>query len=261
MRLAFLKRQIIVLALSMLGLAFFAPDAFAELTAKANHDNVEINLNYHGSSVSVSGQCDPGADLFIKVTATGSEQKLMRKDRVGGALWMNVEEITFEDTPGFYYLRGTRAPVDALSPQALLDNSIGYVALEKNAQLKPVADEETKQVLFDEFVKYKESKHLYNESVGGIDLKQDGNGPSYYTLFDWPYQAPPGQYDITVYESRGGQVIDTATAQLTVDETGVVKTLDDMATQNSALYGAAAVAVALVAGFAVGMIFKGGGAH
>ena len=32
----------------------------------------------------------------------------MRKDKEAGMLWMNVEEIKFENARGFYFLRSTK---------------------------------------------------------------------------------------------------------------------------------------------------------
>ncbi len=43
--------------------------ASAMLTAKANHDHITIDFFYHGSSVSVRGESDPGVDLVIKMTS------------------------------------------------------------------------------------------------------------------------------------------------------------------------------------------------
>jgi hypothetical protein len=61
---------------------------------------------------------------------------------------------------------------------------------------------------------------------------------------------------------RDGRVAERAQASFTVARTGVVAWLSDMAFNRAALYGIMAVVIAIIAGFAVGMIFKkGGGAH
>jgi hypothetical protein len=118
------------------------------------------------------------------------------------------------------------------------------------------------RVLFGDFIKYKESKKLFSESVGDIDIKPENGVQSYYTELDWPYQVPPGKYQVMVYAVKDGEVVDTAETEVVVEKTGTVKTLADMAGENGALYGAAAIGVAVIAGFGVGVIFKkGGGAH
>ena len=252
-----------VIALTLaLGLAIFAPSAMAELTAKANHDDIKINYNYHGSTVSVSGVVDPGVDLIIKLASENGHEKLMRKDREAGIVWMNVEELKFDDVPGVYFLHSTKDPNDLLSARQLAANGLGYQGLKENARITPEPSADLKTTLFDEFIKYKESGGIYGQSVGGIDFAPtDNGGQSYYTLFQWPYQAPPGDYIATVYEIRDGQIVDTSTSAVKVEEEGTVKTLTDMAQNNGALYGTAAVGIALTAGFGVGLVFKGGGSH
>ena len=55
------------------------------LTAKANHDHITIDFFYHGSTVSVRGESDPGMDLVIKITSPEGHQVLKQKGKVGGA--------------------------------------------------------------------------------------------------------------------------------------------------------------------------------
>lgn len=245
-----------------LALLTFVPSAWAELTARANHDRVDIHLNYHGSTVSVSGSYDPGTDLILTISNAGTNEHLMLKDKIGGFIWMNKDKLSFEGVPEVYLQRSTKAPSDLLDMAQLRANGIGYEAIKANAEVDPVADPEKKATLMEHFVSYKEAKNLYERSVGDIELKSDGDQPTYFTEFDWPYQVPPGEYKVMAYEVKDGQLVAAAESGVTVEEAGVVKILADMATNNSAVYGIAAIAVALAAGFGVGMIFKkGGGAH
>jgi len=81
-------------------------------------------------------------------------------------------------------------------------------------------------------------------------------------LTQWPYQAAPGAYTVTVYAVKNGKVVETAESQVTVQQVGMVKSLATMAKNRAAIYGFLSIGIALGAGFGVGMIFrKGGGAH
>ena len=259
-----LTRTIILLVAVSAGLAFFAPSAFAALTAKANHDNVQMSLGYHGSTVSVSGISDPNVDLILTLTASSgnAQEKLMRKDKEVGFLWMNVEQLTLDNVPPVYFVRSTKPLDQLLDPATLKTENLGYAAVESNISLSPKQTPDKQQSLLLDFIKYKESLNVYSQSVGDVDMKPDpSGGSSYYTVFDWPFQAPPGDYSATVYAVKDGRIIDRAVSPVTVEETGVVKTLDDMSQTNAALYGTAAIGVALTAGFGVGLVFKGGGSH
>ena len=258
-----LTKFIVLLVAVTAGLALMTPSALAALTAKANHDDIQMNLGYHGSTVSVSGMSDPNADLILKITAASgnAEEKMMRKDKEVGFLWMNVEQLTLSNVPEVYFLRSTKAPEVLLDPAQLKAEGVGYAAVEESIQISPNPSPEQRQKLLFDFIKYKESGALYSQSVGDVDIKQDQSGQSYFTEFDWPYQAPPGDYMTTVYAVKDGKIVDKAESPVTVEEAGTVKTLDDMAQNNAALYGTAAIGIALTAGFGVGIVFKGGGAH
>ena len=80
----------------------FADDAYANLTAKANHDHITIDSFYHGSTVSIRGIADPEMDLIIKVSSEDTRQSLRQKGKVAGLLWMTVGELELDHVPNVY---------------------------------------------------------------------------------------------------------------------------------------------------------------
>jgi uncharacterized protein (TIGR02186 family) len=252
----------LIAAVITLSVVIYSGMASAELTADTNHSHITIGFFYHGSSMSVKGVYDPEADLIIKLTSPDGHEALKRKGKVGGVLWMNVGSLDIKSVPGVYFLHSTKKIEDILSAQEMQRHVIGYPALQKHAQMSPVADEAEKAKWFEEFVKFKERSRLYSESTGKISLTQNNGKGNYYIKTEWPYQVPPGKYDVTVYAVKNGKVSETAQSSITVEQVGTVKTLADMAKNNGALYGIISILIALGAGFGVGMIFrKGGGAH
>lgn len=237
-------------------------NAGAQLTARANHDHIGINFFYHGSEVSVSGVSDPDADIIVKIAAPETHQALKKKGKVGGVLWMNVGTIEYEQVNPLYFLASTKPVEDLLSREERLSYGIGYAALEQTASIEPAESSDEKDHWFSEFVNYKESSHLYKVKAEGISFSSDNNEHKYRVVFDWPYQATPGTYDVTVYSVKDGKVMETADSRVVVEQEGGIKYLASMAKNKGAVYGAVSVVVALLAGFGVGMIFKkGGGAH
>jgi hypothetical protein len=112
-----------------------------------------------------------------------------------------------------------------------------------------------------EFIKLKKSEKLYQVLEGAITLKQGTNGNEYQLNLQWPYQAAPGLYTIDVLAVRDGKVVDRAQTSLQVARTGIVAKLSDLAFNHAAVYGILSVIIAMAAGFAVGVLFKGGGSH
>ncbi len=253
----------ILILLKLVVLAFicpFAGDAYAELTTKANHDHITIDSFYHGSTVSVRGISDPGVDLIVKVSSEDTHHALREKGKVGGLLWMTVGELDVNHIPNVYELHSTRNLDDMISKEEADRYGLGYQALQNKAEMNVSGEERTKW--FNEFVKFKESANLYSTSTGKISLAEHEGKQSYYILTQWPYQAPPGDYTVTVYAVKNGKVVETATDHVKVEQIGVVKTLATMAKDNGAAYGIFAILAALTAGFGVGLVFrKQGGAH
>jgi len=238
-------------------------DASAMLTAKANHDHITIDFFYHGSTVSVRGLSEPGTDLVIKIASPEGHQLLKQKGKVGGMLWMNVGQLKFENTPNFYEIFSTKKVEDILSNDEMEKHVIGFSALAKHVEITPVANEEEKAKWFDEFVKFKQDSKVYASSFGEIKTSMNANGKlEYYILTEWPYQAQPGDYLVTVYAVKDHKVVEQATSQVNVAQVGMVKSLAGMAKDMPAVYGFLSIGVALGAGFGVSMVFrKGGGSH
>jgi len=257
------KVAVLFILASAIASFIFAAPASAMLTAKANHDHITIDFFYHGSTVSVRGESDRDVDLIIKMTAPEGHQVLKQKGKVGGLLWMNVGTLKFEHVPNFYAIYSTKNVEDILIKSELEKHTIGYSALEQHVDVAPISTHEEKSKWFREFIKFKEDSHVYTVSSGGIQITPAKDGrQEYYILTDWPYQAAPGDYLVTVYAVKNGKVLEEAESKVNVEQVGVVKTLATMAKNNAAFYGILSIGIALGAGFGVGMVFrKGGGSH
>lgn len=237
--------------------------ASAVLTAKANHDHITVDFFYHGSSVSVRGVSDPGTDLVIKISSPEGHETLRQKGKVGGLLWMNVGKLTFEHVPSLYFLHSTKNLTAILNSEELNKYVLGYPALEAHTEVAPVSGDAEKNRWFGEFVKMKESSKVYSTSSGKISTTTTKDGlQEYYVLMDWPYQAKPGEYTVTVYAVKDNKVVEQAESKVSVEQVGIVKSFARMAKESAATYGMISILAALGAGFGVGLVFrKGGGAH
>lgn len=249
--------------LALVATVGFVAEAHATLTATANHDHITIDFTYRGSTVSVKGEADAGTDLIVKITAPEGHQTMMKKGKVGGILWMNVGSLRFERTPDLYEVFSTRSLEEILSEEQRAEHVIGYGALLQHVTIGPTSSEGEKATWFGELVKLKESSRLYTASVGRIRTTALADGRQRYELMtDWPYQAPPGEYAVTVYAVKDRRVLERAECKVLVEHVGTVKALASMARNRAAFYGLVSIAIALGAGFGVGMIVKkGGGAH
>lgn len=236
--------------------------AAAELTVNANHNHITIDFFYHGSTVGVSGTADAGTDIIVRIASPEGREALKQKGKVAGFLWMNVGTLEFDHVPSLYFVHSTRPVEEILNREEQDRHGLGYLAIERRALISPVSNADEKGKWFHEFLRYKESLGLYGNSSGKITVEEKQDRQAYSIKTDWPYQAPPGEYLVTVYGIKGHKVVETVEAMVKVEQIGMVKSLASMARNNGAVYGAVSILAALGAGFGVGMIFrKGGGAH
>ncbi len=257
-----IMKAAVILHMLVIFLLFFAIGiASAKLTVKANHDHIKIDFFYHGGTVSLKGISDPDTDIILKLTSAEGHQTLRKKGKVGGFLWMNVGELRVERAPNVYFINSTKNIEDILTRDEMDKYVIGYPALEKHVSMNTSGDEE-KDRWFREFVKFRESSNLYTTTTGKISLAEKDGVQDYYILTHWPFQTPPGNYTVTAYAVKDRKVVETATADVSVEQAGLVKSFADMAKNNAAVYGIVSILVALSAGFGVGLVFrKSGGAH
>jgi hypothetical protein len=169
-----MKRRSMKLAAMLVATQWaLAGDAFAALTAKANHDHIAIDFSYHGSTVTVRGESEAGVDLVVKITSPDGRQSMNRKGKVAGFLWMNVGSLTFEKAPNLYEVFSTRKLDEILSPEERATHAIGYDALEDHVEIDPAGSAEEKAKWFRQFVAFKESSKLYTEECK-VHVEQTG---------------------------------------------------------------------------------------
>lgn len=231
------------------------------LTCKVAPNEIPINLMYNGATLTVNGVSAPGDDLIVKVSSKTGDVHLKYKGKASGLFWMKMGNMEFKNVPNVYMLYSS-GPVNTLmDASARAENMIGYDAIRAGSEMERSDGQEVESKWFDEFLKFKKTEKLYSSQEGTIVRKQGAAGNEFSLQVDWPFQAPPETYIVDVYAVRDGKVVDRSSAPITVAQAGIVKQLSGMAFNNSALYGFVAVVIAMVAGFAVGAVFKGGGSH
>ena len=79
--------------------------------------------------------------------------------------------------------------------------------------------------------------------------------------FPLPTNTRPGTYKVCLSVIQDGKVVSHTCTDLTVEMVGFPALLASLAYQHGAAYGVLAVVIAIVTGFAMGFLFKGGGGH
>lgn len=226
-------------------------DAKEELVARLPQDEINITARYHGERLMIYGMVPKDADIIVVVTSPKETLGMNLKGKVG-PFWMAVGDVHFENVPSMYKVNSTSMLNEILPLEEQERLGIGYNGLKK--QIAKNIDEG----LFNEFVKLKEDERLYRVREGEIKIYKD---KLFETYFYWPPKAPEGKYNIEVYAVRKGRIILHDTETVAVEKVGIEAFISNLARNYGVIYGVLAITIALGSGFAVGILFRGGGAH
>ena len=225
-------------------------------------DNIPITFSYHGAQLSITGQSASTDDLIVTITSEPVDTALKYKEKVGGLVWMKKGTLEFKDAPRVYLLHSTAALDRLLGGDECNQHLLGYDALRGHIRIQDSAGNPADGKWFDEYLKFKKEENVYDIQEGTVVRQHGVEGNTYKVEVAWPYQAPPGIYKVEVIAARDGKVVDRASTHFEVKSVGMTAALSKMAFNQAGLYGIMAVIIALLAGLAVGAIFKkGGGSH
>jgi hypothetical protein len=252
-----LFHKVALLGLGVL-LAGALPARAAAPTLTVSPATVQIGTFFHGQTVSVSGAIPAGAQAVLEVVGPSAEETFMRKGRRGG-LWMNVGKILVHDAPSLYLVMST---AKELLTAAAPESTWGYEALKQRITFAGRIEPAERQEFLGQFLQLKESEHIYASWPGALKVGAASGAASPVTgTFSLPTNTKPGAYKVCLSVIQNGKVVSRTCADLTVTMVGFPALLASLAYQHGAAYGVLAVVIAIVTGFAMGFLFKGGGGH
>ena len=224
-----------------------------ELAVATSMGQVDVDIRYRGEEIQLFGEVQPGADVLIQVISPPETVKVHKKGRILGFLWMNVEQAEISNVPGAYQVISSTT-LDRLSPeiQELTRVDGHYRFVREMAQVSPVGEEGP--FFLEGYIKVKEEQKLYAHREEAVDIIK---GRLFRAEFRLPSRAPIGEYRLEINTIKANKLIGHGTATLRVEPIGVQQWINQMAKHHGGLYGLGAVAIALMAGFGIGLMFKG----
>lgn len=220
------------------------------LAIDLSEDLIGISTGFTGASVLLFGATEGDGDVIVAIRSPNSSVVVRRKARIAG-VWVNSDELTFNDAPGFYHVAAS-APLDEL----LGEDSLGAQQIGvENINFKPhdfvSPTEET--AFRAALIRNKQRSGLYATDVGFVSFQ---GTRLFRTRVELPSNVPTGQYAVSVFLVRDGQIISTSTTELSVQKTGLEAKITEFAFEQSPLYGIIAVLIALIAGWFAGFVFR-----
>ena len=213
---------------------------------------IAITTAFTGTDVVAFGALDEAGDVVIVVMGPPRRMTVRRAAPIAG-VWVNRDSLTFRDVPTFYGIATNRPIAEIASLPMLERHGIGL----QNLQLLPVAGEEAEP---DEIAAFRtalvaemQGRGVYGADIGQVAFLGDR---LFRTTIAFPATVPTGQYLVSAFVFRDGELITAQTSPLVVSKVGLGAEVFRFAQIHAAAYGAIAIVIAVVAGWVAGILFN-----
>ncbi len=220
------------------------------LIADLSSHLIAITTGFAGTELLLFGATEGEGDVVVIVRGPEGETSVRRKARVAG-IWINRDELRFSGVPTFYRIAASKPLADFVPAALRQRHQIGVDFLRLQPQ-REVNSEEAPAFRAG-MVRNKEAQKLYEPEVGRVNFL---GSRLFRTRILFPANVPTGSYSVEVLLIRGGQVIAAQTTPMFVSKVGFGADIYDFAHAWAAVYGLLAILLAVLAGWAAGVIFR-----
>lgn len=225
--------------------------AGGDLVVDLSKPVVAITTGFTGADILLFGVTDEKGDVVVVIRGPQRDTIVRRKYQVAG-IWINKDNITFKQVPGFYGLASNR-PIAEFAPLAIRKkNQIGPGFINMVPGDSLFSAEEI-GLFKDALIRNKQAQGLY--SLEPEKLTFLGNG-LFRTNLNFPANVTIGTYGIEVYQFRDKKLINRRTTLLEVRKTGFEAGVYNFAYRHSLAYGVIAILIAGMAGWLANAVFK-----
>ena len=248
----------------LLSMALFAFSVLAVPRSLANSSLVSdisshlisVTSDFTGTELLLFGAASNDAKVGSRghgdviIVVRGPEEKVVvrKKERVAG-IWINTNAIEFTKVPSFYALVSTRPVTSITSLENLEKLKIGPTRLHFQTET-PAAESDPYQ---EAIVRQKTEKNLYSNEETEVTFLGD---TLFRTTIQFPANVPVGHYQAEFYLFDNGRLVSDQRSPLNITKSGLGRTIFDFSQDYPALYGLAAIAAALFAGWLASAIFR-----
>lgn len=245
----------------LLALALSALPALAgeEIVSGLSQNRVAITANFDGSEILIYGAVkrdSPAPDdlgrMEVIVTVEGPSTPLVirRKAKVAG-IWLNRDSVNIDAAPSFYAVATTGNLDEILSGTEDLRYSITLPQVIRAVGISAEASQP--QDFVDSLQRLRLQEDRYRIAERSVQFLEE-------TLFRadvvLPANLTEGNYNVRIFLTRGGKVVDSSAAIIGVRKAGLERFLFRAAHDQPAAYGIAALVLAGLAGWIASFIFR-----
>jgi uncharacterized protein (TIGR02186 family) len=227
-----------------------APASSQSIVTDLSTREVAISTGFTGAELLLFGATEGFGDIVVTVVGPKRDEIIRRKERVAG-IWVNGTSVTFENAPAYYRTAASKPLSEIAAPEVLEKLQIGSSRIDLSTRSSRGA--ETILEFRDAFIRSKKRQALYSEDISDIKITR---GRLFRSTIPFPVNVPIGTYEVTVHLFKHGGLVSSEKTPLTVQKVGLEAKIYDFAHDHAAWYGLIAIAIALVAGWLAGVIFR-----
>ena len=227
-----------------------APASSQSIVTDLSTREVAISTGFTGAELLLFGATEGFGDIVVTVVGPKRDEIIRRKERVAG-IWVNGTSVTFENAPAYYRTAASKPLSEIAAPEVLEKLQIGSSRIDLSTRSSRGA--EAILEFREAFIRSKKRQALYSEDISDIKITR---GRLFRSTIPFPVSVPIGTYEVTVHLFKHGRLVSSEKTPLTVQKVGLEAQIYDFAHDHAAWYGLIAIAIALVAGWLAGVIFR-----
>ncbi len=221
------------------------------LACRITPRQIEVGAFYRGADVKIEGTVTPGSKVIVAVEGSDRPESFNRKGRFG-PIWLTAGRVRISGVPSLF-LRFSSDPVETmLGRDAIARYRLDEASLKAGMRIDPQGSGD--DAIRAGYLQLKRARETYAFAEHGVILAESADCAPFTLGFRWPEKAPPGDYQVRVYEVRGGRVTHETCLLLSVVRTGFPAWLAGLSEERASVYGITAVLIAALAGFGIDFV-------
>lgn len=229
-----------------------------QIVSGLSQSAVSINASFDGTAILIYGAAIRDAPppswplMQVIITVEGPVQPIVvrHKERVAG-IWINRGAMSVEGAPSFYAVMSTGRLEDILSPEEDKLHRVSIPMEIGTVRMKAGAGAASDYLAA--FERIKEASGTYRLAPDSVLLLQQA---LFRTEVALPANLIEGEYQVRIFLTRGGKVVDIQDSQIEVSKAGVERFLFRLAHDQPLIYGLIALLIAGLAGWGASELFR-----
>ena len=240
-----------LLWLTLLAITLAAPVRAEPLLADLSESEIKITTGFTGAKVLLFGSIEGDGEVVIIVRGPSQTVSVRHKEQVAGIIYVNKSAVRFKDAPSYYHVMTSTPPGDWLPQHTreLYQIGVEYLKLPTVEPQGPVVAANFREALI------RNMQRIGRYGLGAEQVQMIG-GQLFRADLYLPANVLTGFYNIDVLLVRDGDVKAIQSTPLLIDKSGLGAQVYELAYGYPALYGIAAIIIAILAGLAANAIFR-----